>query len=484
MTIQRQYSLPNCTLVLEGVGNDSLDPTTRPVLTMLVNAECRFVGYNQPVSGGSDFFESLVKTVSRYAQEVLSGITAPLRHKGEVPLVQLHRGDRHLHHLTVRSASGSNGSQDGGALTELKLTTVQLFDLVEAIDQALADTQTLPHLSLNLQPISRRHAASGEPLAKRAVPAAVGVSSLAIAAVALFFLPVPEVRRIEEPAEQSSVESVPTTTSNALTTATGSPPDSDSDSVSATSTSPEPTSPEPTSPDVAALEETLETAPPITDRATVVALNETLRDEIDRAWQQEPTFDTDLVYRVAINEEGDIVGYKYVNDAALTYVEETPFPDLAYITPEGSSNREEPIAQFKVVMTPGGALEVSPWYALPEASAATAPDGDAQSGGEITDIAAIEQLNEQLYDLLQEEREPNTFPGDLVYRVTFNEAGQILDFQPATQAAKDYVNDTPLPELEQPPSGTAASRQARQSNFKVVFTEGGVLQVSPWDGWQ
>jgi len=47
------------------------------------------------------------------------------------------------------------------------LTTVQLFDLVEAIDQFFADSQTLPDLSL--QRLAAKHAGSNQSLVKQAV---------------------------------------------------------------------------------------------------------------------------------------------------------------------------------------------------------------------------------------------------------------------------------------------------------------------------
>ncbi|HEY9672257.1 MAG TPA: DUF4335 domain-containing protein, partial [Waterburya sp.] len=81
MTIRRQYSLPNCTLILEGLSD--APPTSggqidaRPLMTMLVSAECHFSGIAQPLSGGRDFLESLVRAVSRYAQEFLSQVHHP-----------------------------------------------------------------------------------------------------------------------------------------------------------------------------------------------------------------------------------------------------------------------------------------------------------------------------------------------------------------------------------------------------------------------
>jgi hypothetical protein len=497
MTIQRQYSLPNCTLVLEGVGEEPKDPMARPLLTMLINAECRFVGYDEPLTGGHEFFDNLVKTVSQYAQEVLSGVAPSTSHRH--PLVQLQRSEKNLHRLTVRSPQDSNGNGGTGDHTrELNLTTVQLFDLVEAVDQALADTQTLPHLSLQLTPVSRRRAGSGEPLAKRALPVAVGASSLAIVAAALFFLPVPEVRRPQETETQSTAQPSPDTTEGTAQTAAGTPPDETGA----------------TNEDLSALEETLENAPPITDPETISALNEELRTQIDDAWTQEPTFEDDLIYRVAVTEQGDIVGYKYVNPEALDYVDETPLPDLTYQTPENSPPSREPIGQYRVVFTPAGVLEVSPWYSVPEnnnvssnraqpspspqvqqsSASALAPQAQRQPSTtssastqtapeRVTDLDRLEQLNNDLYDLLQEERAPQDYPADLIYRVTFNEAGAVVGYEPVNQPARDYLEDTPLPDLTQA-ARRSTSANAPQNDFMVVFTERGVLEVNPWDGWE
>ena len=83
MTIQRRYSLPNCTLVIEGLNDGTARPTeVRPLLSMLVNAECHFTNSHQPpLTGGRDFFENLVTAVSAYAQEVLSNVQHPEAHK-------------------------------------------------------------------------------------------------------------------------------------------------------------------------------------------------------------------------------------------------------------------------------------------------------------------------------------------------------------------------------------------------------------------
>jgi hypothetical protein len=127
----------------------------RPLMTILVNAECHFTGHQQRLSGGRDFFESLVQSVSRYAQEFLSQVHHP-RLPGDKPqLVQLQKvRDKNLHRLTllpVAEAVGVGGSgsfqtashfQPHQETVQMDLTTVQLFDLVDAIDQFLGDRQT------------------------------------------------------------------------------------------------------------------------------------------------------------------------------------------------------------------------------------------------------------------------------------------------------------------------------------------------------
>ena len=218
MTIQRKYSLPNCTLILEGLSvstNGATSTDVRPLLSMLVNAECHIsttATSKQSLTGGRDFFESLVTAVSGYAQEFLSKVHHSEAHNNESGLVQLQKIDNNRHRLIVQSGTkeqrlegnGNKPLQETGFPIEVDLTTVQLFDLVEAVDQFFADTQTLPDLSLNLAPAVKRNAGSSQILVKQAVPAAVGVSSLGLAAIAFFFVPIPEVERTKDPKLQSN----------------------------------------------------------------------------------------------------------------------------------------------------------------------------------------------------------------------------------------------------------------------------------------
>ena len=204
MTIRRQYSLPNCTLILDGLSNDTEATTNgRPLINILVNAECHFVGSNQILSGGRVFFENLVKATSAYAQEFLSGFAHPYEAQ-DSERVSLEKTEKNGHRLIWQP----DAEQEKRA--EIELTTVQLFDLVEAIDQFFADSQTLPEFALSIEPVSQRYRQAEEPLVQRAAPAAIGTASLAFAAITFFFVPVPEVRK-PEPKLQSPNQTLPLT---------------------------------------------------------------------------------------------------------------------------------------------------------------------------------------------------------------------------------------------------------------------------------
>ena len=358
MTIQRKYSLPNCTLLLEGLSvstNGATSTDIRPLLSMLVNAECHLATSKQPLTGGRDFFESLVTAVSGYAQEFLSKVHHSEAHNNESGLVQLQKIDNNRHRLIVQSqtkeqrldvglsGNGNRPPHETGFPIEVDLTTVQLFDLVEAVDQFFADTQTLPDLSLKLTPAAKRYA--GNPrLVKQAAPAAVGVSSLGLAAIAFFLVPIPEVQRPTGPKLQSNSGQ----STNLLI--------SESRSEQPHASPPLPTK---TSSDLGSV---VAAAPEITNPSQLNALNQTLYNKVNQAWKTRSTLEQDLIYRVGVTSKGAIVGYKFVNAQASDAIQQTPLPSLLYNPAASPSLTQEPIAQFRVVFTENGVLQVSPWF--------------------------------------------------------------------------------------------------------------------------
>jgi len=386
MTIQREYNLPNCKLVLEGFAPDGSDPSPRPLLSVVTHVECHLLGHEQPITGGRSLLQSLVPVVSHYAQEFLSGVPHP-HHLQPPPetgqeRVSLERIDADLHRLTIGSAIADTNGQGAGSL-QLDLKTVQLFDLVEALDQMLADQQTVPDLSVVLAPVSRQYAVTHEPLSKRAIPLAIGLSSLAAAAIALFFLPIPE-RRVEpEPAAQEA----PATGPEAAIAPRAAPdpllspsPEASPEAEASAEVIPEAApvaeaveadaEPDAPAPETAAaeaetdaLDQVLDADEEITDPDAIGQLQGQLRDRLDEAWTQEADFPEELIYRVRVAANGDILGFRYMNDAAVENADKTPLLDLQYnptdnTTPEAST-------EFRVVFTPGGVIEVSPWYGRP-----------------------------------------------------------------------------------------------------------------------
>jgi hypothetical protein len=485
MTIRRQYILPNCTLILEGlsdgtgaVGNQ-LD--ARPLMTLLVNAECHFVGQAQRLSGGRDFFESLVQSVNRYAQEFLSQVHHPKAHGDKPELVQLqYVKDKNLHRLTMVPTPGAVPVSSGGGMfyesgphfqksqgaVQIDLTTVQLFDLVDAIDQFLTDRQTLPDLSVTLEPVSRRHRRADEPLAKRAAPAAVGVTGLAVAAIALFLVPVPQVR------QPKLAESQPNTTKTSSPVPEGQPQATASPSPNSTSTPPS----------TSELEKVLTSTPEVTDPTQLSFLQRRLYSKLDDAWKNRTQVQENLEYRVGVGKDGAIVGYKEVGRTPIDASKETPLPELLYIPATGSIATSEPIAQYRVVFNSRGILQISPWRGYV---------GKPSLGPEITDGDTITKLNNQLYDQIRKDWSGTPiFQKELVYRVAVTEEGVVADYEAINQPASDYVQETPLNRLTKPEAASGDQQnsgvipQKPLAQFRVVFKPSGVLEVGSLQGYR
>jgi hypothetical protein len=483
MTIRRKYSLPNCTLVLEGMGDSTsrggsqLD--ARPLMTILVNAECHFSGIEQPLSGGRDFLDSLVRAVSRYAQEFLSQVHHPKMHGERPELVQFQKlPDRNMHRMILQPAAdavaASAGVGMGGASysgmapgrpVHMDLTTVQLFDLVEAIDQFLADRRTLPDFAVSLEPLSKRHKKADEPLAKRAAPAALGVTGLAISAAALFLVPPPR-----EPKTSATSQPNPNNQTNANNKANSPSPTS---SPSATAT------PRPSPPSSSELESTLNSNQEITDATQLRFLQRRLYRKIDENWKNRRQVEQTLEYRVAVGKDGAIIGYKPVDQTPIEGAKQTPLPDLLYIPATGSNAAPaEPIGQFRVVFNKRGVLQVSPWRGY---------TAQPSLGPEISDSAAVGRLKDQLYKQIRENWTTTpTFPKDLEYRVAVTEEGVIADYEEKNQPASDYLDQTPLDKLAKPEAAGMGSKetglvpQKPLAHFRVVFKSNGALEVSSY----
>ncbi|WP_298911483.1 DUF4335 domain-containing protein [uncultured Nostoc sp.] len=477
MNIQRKYSLPNCTLLLEGLSDLSRAAhfqEMRPELSILVNAECYLSGYNQPLTGGREFFESLVRAVSGYAQEFLSSVPNPQAHNQESELVEFQKVDSNRHRLIIHSEGAPEGFESHSNNSkrppiEIDLNTVQLFDLVEAVDQFFADSQTLPELSLELQPVTRRYGGASQALIRQAVPAAVGVSSLAVAAIAFNLIPPPQMRPPQpKPEEQTS------STINNIT-----PPASAAVTPIAAAT---PTSKPTANAKLAVkdLEALLNTVPEITDPSQLRALNRQVYNQIHPAWTNRSGLQQDLIYRLGVAADGAIIGYKAVNKEANLGVGQTPLPNVLYNPANRAPISNEPIAQFRVVFNTQGVLEVSPWRGY-----ARTPE---VVGAKITNSNIVKDLNQKLYSTVRQTWSGTpTFTRDLKYRVAVNKDGVIADYEPLNQVAFDYFRETPLPKMFNAIYGSnvaAPNNKEPLAHFQVIFKPNGKLEVIPWQGYQ
>ncbi len=496
MTVKRQYSLPNCKLLLEGLSDAAGQFDARPLLSILVSAECHFVGHEIPLTGGRDFFEALVQAVSSYAQELLSGVQQSEVRSRQTSLVQLQRLDGgYLHRLSVRSAkpAAEKANRDAPAQPQMQvdLTTVQLFDLVEAVDQFFADTQTLPDLSLQLTPAPKRYATAREPIAKRAVPLALGTTGLALAAVAFFVIPVPEARAPKEILRKPETTSSPTATGSPTTSpeASDSPkPENSPEAASIDDTEPdsedgnepdnEPdTATDVTPPSAEDLEAALSSTPAITEPDQLFALERYLYGQLNQAWKERTSLGEKLAYKVLVVPDGSIVGYKGEDQAARDRADRTPLRELLYFQPGENAIPQEPMAQFKVVFTKGGVLQISPWH------------GYVDSPGPAPRIANSDQLK-TIGKTLQEQIQSNwkgklSFTENLVFKVEANQDGTIVDYDANNQPARDYRRETPLDGLIDLSGAVAKTESGKVERapigeFRVVFTPGGTVLVNSW----
>lgn len=90
----------------------------------------------------------------------------------------------------------------------------------------------------------------------------------------------------------------------------------------------------------------------------------------------------------------------------------------------------------------------------------------------------VATLNTQLRRDIIENRNRREFGERLEYRVQLAEDGALIEYEALNDAAKRFVTETPLPGLPK-----SIEPNVPQADFLVVITEGGIVQVSPFNGW-
>ena len=455
MTIRRQYSLPNCTLILDGLSDGTSTtgiPDPRPLMSSLFNAECHFVGCEQPLFGGRDFLTSLVITVSDYAQEFLSGIPHPVQPHTADRLVSLVRGDRDIHHLQAKIESHSNqiapkvstiATEDAlqsttsvaskiDRPTQVDLSTIQLFDLLEAIDQFLADRRTLPDIIIPLQPVTK---AIAQPISAQAVPAGLGLASLVVASLIGYALPAPQVLPPKSLTAAVANETNPT----------GSQPSSS------------------TSPATSALPNK---TGQIIEATQIGFLERKLQRDLNQNWLERNQIKQPANFQVNVNQDGQIVSYQPVGK---TNAAQSNLP-LAKLSTQ-NTDPNQAIGNFNVVFNPTGVIEIDPVGQL---------QGTMGLGKAITEPKLQTSLAAQLTTTLQKSL-TSAKPIDsqnLNYRVAVTETGEIADYEATDRRAADSEAKTPLPQLAKFNSQAAISQEPL-AQYQVIFQSDGKILVKP-----
>lgn len=99
---------------------------------------------------------------------------------------------------------------------------------------------------------------------------------------------------------------------------------------------------------------------------------------------------------------------------------------------------------------------------------------------EITDRAKLDELALKVYDRINQTWQATpTFNQNLVYRVTASQDGAIGNFEPLNQPAKDFTQETPLPNIVKSSQTGSTQAAVPAAKFTVVFAPSGVLEVNP-----
>jgi hypothetical protein len=308
---QRFYRQPNCTLLVEGMADPAAVGLEASKLTIVTQAEFQILGLQPVLRGSRDFLMDLVNVVGAYVQGVISGVPRP-EMLVRSPHLQLQPGEGDRHQLVCQPETPNNSASVEAQPIRLNLSTVQLFDLMEAIDQLLADPQTLPELRLNLTPVQRRHIPAQEPLVQRAAIPALGAAVLAIAAAGFLAMPVPKVR----PPRLSNVP-----------VATSSPAAGQSQ--------------------------------PITDAETIQRLLLQTQQRLAQTWKTRPSFRQPQVYRVTVDDKGQMIGYRLEEPPGGTSYE-AELPLKALLQPNSAKTAQR-VLDLRLVFTPQGTTEVLLW---------------------------------------------------------------------------------------------------------------------------
>jgi hypothetical protein len=510
MTIQRQYSLPNCVLTLEGMDSLAEAGEARPTLSVLLSVTCQFPAHNFSFSCDRSFFEQFAQVVSQYAQSGLSGIRSPqlpLTLDPHQPSVTLVPADGGKHKLLLVPPPNPEGPDErsarSGQVAEILLTPLQLFDLVETIDQVYGDPKTLPDAKQLFSPVSRHDLANAEPLVQRAAPVAVGASGLAVAAGVLFLLPVPKVQQPKDvlrpkptptpqsqttPQPQAQAQPSPSRPEPSLQPIAPAPASNTPASTTAASPAPTtsaagaiaPTAKAPSATAGSQAADALITpAKPITNRNQLAALERYLYGELNNAWKDRQAAAIALNYRVSVGEDGSIIGYLPENALAQSAVNQTPLPKLLF-TPLDRSRTGEPTASFQVSFSQADGVQITPMKSVSSGDGTPQQVQSPTLNDGLLRAEARTQLEKSLRQAWDRDRAPSM---PLMYDVRVNRTGEGVDFKAANRSAASK-GQFPLPQLLRLSHSVIKGANGKiqlapLAEFRVIFWPDGSIDVRP-----
>ncbi|MEK0177854.1 hypothetical protein [Microcoleus anatoxicus] len=135
--------------------------------------------------------------------------------------------------------------------------------------------------------------------------------------------------------------------------------------------------------------------------------------------------------------------------------------------------------------SPEAAMASSPTDKTVEAVPVSADPQEVQAmeatnqTAEIIDRPQLDELALKVYDRINQTWKTSpTFTQNLVYRVSASQDGAIANFEPLNQPAKDFTQETPLPNLLKS-AETTSSSATPFAKLTVVFAPSGVLEVNP-----
>lgn len=324
MSVRRQYSLPNVSLALEGWSNATA-PNAQADLAIVTGVECRFLPQQQVLAGGKELLDALTATASRYAQDILGDLHSQSTEVEVAPgQLDLRPAERSGYHRLIWQPPAVEGQ--AGARTEFELTTVQLFDLVEAIDQFLLDNTAVPDMAFQVAPRPQGTRRTDRPLAQQAAPAAIGVAGFAAAAAVLLLVPAPEVEVRETTAERSEDRE-----------------DEDGSTASILPTG---------------IVSRIAGIPRAEDRVELARIAAQVRRRIDTAWQERGAIREPLSYRLWATPDGEILGFEALGGDRPA----ATAPALPNLLALQVDPRTLPaVAELRATFNGSGTVTVEPW---------------------------------------------------------------------------------------------------------------------------